>query len=305
MKLLNMKTLMQKMSFRSQINYAKFDFNLMLILVFLSAVVFFGPSSAFSKPSLNDRLVLMWQVQKDISDEDLKFLKEKGVNLVQSFNILKWTEEEIQNYLDRMGKNGMGVIMSIDKAPILNRTASGWSYNYTKAAEFINRWKNHPSIFAWHICDEPSSANKKIPVSLQEEIYRHIKSLDPAGQVFISWNGTVDEHYNFFSEKAFDMLDIHAYVNDYPGHRQKNLIEIFKRHRTRIYPVLITISVHNRQNRPKLPSDAVRQQYEFFFKQNNLTRSIGFYGWKLSPNTGIKDDSGLIRQFMDLQFKFP
>jgi len=271
-----------------------------LLLALLSIFILLLPVSAFSKPSLNDRLVLMWQVQKNVPDEDLKLLKEKGINLVQSFPLINWTDEEIKAYLDRMNKQGFGVIMTI--VSLSKKYNDTWSFDKEKASAFINKWKDHPAVFAWHAFDEPSNPSKEIPASFQEEVYRFIKNLDPKGQVFISWNGVSGKHYRCcFSEKAFDIFDLHAYVVDYPGFRQRKLINTFIEHKTRNYPVITTISAHNIQRRPELPADGVKKQYEFFFKQNNVTRNIGFYGWKLSPNIGIKDDPDLMRQFKELK----
>ena len=35
------------------------------------------------------------------------------------------------------------------------------------------------------------------------------------------------------------------------------------------------------------PAD-LRSQYDFFFGENAVGQNIGFYGWELAPNKGIK-----------------
>lgn len=284
-------------------NTCKTIWRVILYFIWFSSAWMFVPLSAHAKPGLNDRLVLMWQVQKDVTDEDLQLMKSKGVNLVQSFGLSAWKDAEIKTYLDRMENMAFGVIMSMVAPNFLSREGGNWSFNKNAAASFINRWKNHPAVFAWHTFDEAGASNVRIPASLQEDVYRFIKGIDPKGTVFISFNGTGDAHYQYFSEKTFDLLDLHAYVSDYPNKRQEDLLGSFEKHRTRHYPVIITISAHNRVGQPALPPDSVARQMDFFFGKHRITSNIGFYGWKLGPNIGISQDDILMKQFMKMNLK--
>ena len=47
--------------------------------------------------------------------------------------------------------------------------------------------------------------------------------------------------------------------------------------------------------------DGLKRQYDFFFKENDVTTNVGFYGWALSPNRGIKDVQDIMKQFKELE----
>jgi hypothetical protein len=39
------------------------------------------------------------------------------------------------------------------------------------------------------------------------------------------------------------------------------------------------------------------EQYRFFFEEQKVTRNIGFYGWRLAPNKGIKQIDWMRTEF--------
>jgi len=273
-----------------------------LVWVFQGFLVICPPQPVFSKDvTVERRYVLMWQVQKDVSDSDLALLAGKGVNLIQAFGIVNWNDDEIKTYLDKAEKHGMGVVFTM--GGLFDKSKSELSFDSERAKVLIGKWKEHPASFAWHPFDEPSHEKAMIPPHFLKEIYGFLKAEDPVGTVMISWNGTSDKHYDCcFSEEAFDLLDLHAYVREIPGERQQRLIETFIKHRKKIYPVIITIRSFNggRKKRIPLPANGLRLQYDFFFKKHKITDNIGFYGWGLGNYRGIKDDPDLLRQFKEL-----
>jgi hypothetical protein len=255
------------------------------------------PVVSYAKPAPGDRLILMWQVQKNFKTQDIDIFTKKGVNLVQSFSLVKWSDEETGFYLDCMQARKIGVIMAIGSFAILN---SRPNLDRDRMAAFIQRWKGHPAVFAWHPFDE--APNQRVPASFQEDVYKFIKGLDPSHSVFISWNGTSASHYECcFSERAFDILDLHAYVRDLPGRRQQNLLKQFVYHRRGSYPIIITLRAFNGPRHPDLSSEGLRRQYNFFFRENDITTNVGFYGWALSPNRGIRDVQDIMHQFKELE----
>lgn len=255
-------------------------------------------SVAMAKPAVDGKLVLMWSVPKNISDTDLDFLTRKGVNLVQSWGIdRKWSDKDVRAYLETMQRHHIGVIMTVERFFNGKERKLDWK----KAAAFIKKWEAYPAVFAWHPFDE--ARNHHISATYQVKVYRFIKRLDPNHPVFVSWNGTRAMHYECcFSEKAFDILDLHAYVRDLPGRRQQSLIDEFLSHRHQKYPVIITLRASHVARLPDLPPNGLQAQYNFFFRKNRLTRNIGFYGWRLSPNKGISQVPDLMRQFRELKF---
>lgn len=271
------------------------------VSILLTFVSIFPEFCSAANQKSDESLNLMWQVQKDVTDQELEFLRGKGINLVQSFRLITWDTDEIKTYLDRMHKHNLGVIMSL--ASLSQKIGGNWVFDEDKVSVFINTWKNHPGVFAWHLFDEPCNrGNHEIPVSVQEDAYKFVKSIDQKHGIFLSWNGTSDWHYKFFSESSFDILDLHAYIHDGITDRQKSLVRIFKEHNKRSYPVIITIRAFNGPRHPYLPPDGLKMQYDFFFREHGITGNVGFYGWGLSKNRGISDVPEIMQQFRDLNF---
>jgi hypothetical protein len=274
------------------------------LIVIISLLLEFLFSSAVYGFSLEKgaRMAVMWQVPLDVSDNDLELMKKKGINVIQSFNTDSWKDEEVKRYLDKAQKHGLGVIVSVDS--FSKKQREEYILDSQKMSAFIKKWKDHPAVFAWHTFDEASAKEREVPHPFQERVKSYVKELSPSTKVMISWNGTTDEHYKrSFSERAFDLLDIHAYVQDVPARRQQALIDQLKKHKKGEYPVLITLRVFNGEKFPVLPADGLKKQYEFFFGRGRITDNIGFYGWKLSRNKGISDDADMMRQFMALDFQ--
>lgn len=277
-----------------------------MILVLLALIAAARPvvgaeaQSAGTSPDLNStRYVLMWQVLKDATDADLEFLKSKGVNLIQAFMITNWGDAVIHAYLDRAKAHGLGVVFSLGR--LMKNEGGRYSFG-SEAAYHIDKWKTHPAVFAWHTIDEPANLNRRISIEDQVAMYKFVKSRDPSHPVFVDGNWTTLEHYQCcFTEDAFDILDIHAY-GVVPGSRQLNLIKQFRAHRTRDYPLIITLLAFGTSSQP-FPSDSLERQYVFFFKKNRLTQNIGFYGWHLNPDKNyISNDPDIKRQFVELKF---
>lgn len=269
-------------------------------IILLALLIVLLPVRGYSREPISEgnRIVLMWQVQKDVTDQDLAIMNGKGVNIIQSFRIRQWNEKEIASYLDRARTAGMKVIIPLTS--FVKKKGNSWVVAPGMGdVAFIKKWKDNPALFAWQLFDEPANPDKRIPASVQEEAYRRIKVLDPKAVVYQSWNGTSDDHYRCcFSEDSFDILDIHAYVSDGIGKRQKKLLEEFRKHRMKTYPVVITLRVCDGPDLKKdLPPDGLRNQYDFFFKKNKVTKNIGFYGWDLNPNRGINQVPDIMRQF--------
>ncbi|HWR26729.1 MAG TPA: hypothetical protein VN316_02520 [candidate division Zixibacteria bacterium] len=279
-----------------------------LLFIIYSVGVIWNASPVFADtgrlPNPPFRIVLMWQVQKDVSIEDIELLRQKGVTVVQAFGILRWSNDSVRNYLDLMDRYNIKVVMSLDK--LASRIGKEWTYDRDRAAHFIRKWKDHTGVFAWHLFDEPCNKDKNIPSSFQEKMYTYVKALDPSHPILLSFNGTRDEDYErCFSEKSFDILDLHAYMNDTLSSRQDNLITMFNKHSKSTYPIIITIRAFRYANvASPPPKDMLQRQYNLFFRKYAITPNVGFYGWKLNPNVGIIDDPGLMKQFSELQLLY-
>jgi hypothetical protein len=183
------------------------------------------------------------------------------------------------------------------------RQGTGADCRYSEEAErFVRAWRSHPAIYAWHSLDEPGSNH--ISRDCQRALYRAIKSLDPARPVMLSSNNDDAADFDrWFAEDAFDIFELHKYVNPRPAAAQERMLGLLRTRRTRDYPVIITLRAYNAPGKPaRLPmtEDSLREQYRYFIDGPALTRNFGFYGWDLSRNRGIKADPAIRRMFDDL-----
>jgi len=244
-------------------------------------------------------IILMWQVQQSGPAGDFEILRSLGINAVQASRMATWPEGEVRAYLDGARQNGLKVFAYLG----IFREGTGADCRYSEGAEkFIRAWRSHPAIFAWHSLDEPGSNH--IAPDCQRALYRAIKALDPGRPVMLSSNNDdAGDFDRWFAEDAFDIFELHKYVNPRPADAQERMLQLLRTRRTRDYPVIITLRAYNAPHKPaRLPmtEDSLREQYRFFIEGPGLTRNFGLYGWDLSRNRGIKSDPGIRRMFDDL-----
>jgi hypothetical protein len=168
--------------------------------------------------------------------------------------------------------------------------------------QFILKWKDHPAIGAWHICDEPKE--RDISAANQVTLYQFVKEIDPLHPIMISTNVVSEKHFTkYFSDEAFDILDIHKYVNPDVSTAQRKQVQNLFKNTTKRFTVIATMRAYNapitKQKRKKMTDTSLREQYTFYVKESGL-QNIGFYGWALAPNRGIKDDPSIHSQFLEL-----
>lgn len=241
-------------------------------------------------------IVLMWQVQQSGPTGDFELLRKLGVNAVQASKLATWPDAEVQAYLDGAQRAGMKVFVYLG----IFLEGRGPDCRYADAGtRFVRAYRSHPAIYAWHSLDEP--AGHGVARECQRALYDAIKALDPSRPVMISSNtDDRDAYERYFEERAFDILEMHKYVNPHPSDAQGRLLDLFRSHRSRDYPVIITLRAFNAPHklaRRPMTEGSLAEQYAFFFAEPRLTRNMGFYGWELSPNKGIKDDADLRRDF--------
>lgn len=241
-------------------------------------------------------IVLMWQVQQSGPHGDFALLRNLGVNAVQASKLATWPDAEIQAYLDGAHSERLKVFVYLG----IFRQGDGPDCRYSDAGiRLIRTYQSHPAVYAWHSLDEP--AGHGISRECQRALYDSIKALDPTRPVMVSSNtDDGDDYERYFEERAFDILEMHKYVNPHPSTAQERLLDLFRAHRSRDYPVIITLRAFNAPHklaRRPMTEGSLTEQYAFFFAEPPLTRNLGFYGWDLSPNRGLKNDPDLRRDF--------
>lgn len=245
-------------------------------------------------------IVMMWQVKKNVTDETLRRLHGAGVTVIQHFGMPSWSDAEVKRYLEKAGRHHLKVIASL--WPYLERRGKNRKWTLTdRAKSFIRKWRRSNVIFAWHGFDEPKEPKKRATKSEQIAIYKAIKELDPSRPVLVSNNDVTQEQFDkFYSAKAFDIAEFHAYVNSDLGARQIKLLKLIRANWARRYPIIITIRAFNSPGWKSLGQRSLKEQYDFFVRDSGLTRNWGYYGWNLTPSRGIADVPDLSWQFFDL-----
>jgi hypothetical protein len=266
-----------------------------------------APTAAPAAAGEAEPIVLMWQVQRTGPAGDFAVLRRLGVNVVQASQLASWPPGDVRAYLDGAQREGLRVIVYLG----ILRVGSGPGCGYAPAAlRFIDEYRAHAAIFAWHSLDEP--AGHGIAPDCQRALYRAIKSRDPGRPVMISTNNDDEDAYRaYFAEDAFDIYEMHKYVNPHPAEGQRRLLDLLRSHRTRDYPVIVTLRAFNAPHKPlrlSMSEGSFEEQYEFFIAAPGVTRDFGFYGWDLAPNRGIRDDPairGAFTAFMERRLREP
>lgn len=246
--------------------------------------------------ALPDPVVMMWQVAGEDPASGFAELAALGVNTVQSFG-LAWTKPDyVERYLAAAESAGIAVIPFIGDRPRDPARSCGLP---AAGADFIRRHRESSAIVAWHSADEPSL--REVSRECQRRLYAEIKAIDPARPVLVSINYTTQREYDgYFAEDAFDVLDLHKYVNPRVGRSQRNLVELFRRNRKKAYPVIMTLRAFDAPAKPlrlDMREGGLAAQYRFFIEESGITRNVGFYGWDLSSNLGIPRVPWLRREF--------
>jgi len=241
-----------------------------------------------------DRYVLMWQVQKTVTDQDLELMKSKGINLIQAFTMPNWREDEIQAYLDKAAAHGMGVIFPL--MPLLKVTYTETAFDRERATVLINRWKSHPALFAWHTVDDPTGFKRRFSGAFQEKLYMFVKNLDPKHKVFISGNWAAEKDYACcFNAYAYDIVGIQAYGMNAEAEKENPVDEFLKHHRNSA-PMIITLIAND------LLPGGLQRQYDDLFKKRELAPNVGFYGWQLNPGKkSFTSSPDMLEQFLKLK----
>jgi hypothetical protein len=251
----------------------------------LTIILCFNPiwaiSPAMAKEKfLDSHIRMMWQVHYYVSDKQLEEFSKLGINVIQSFGIMYWTDVQIKQYLDMALAHNIKVVVYLG-----GFVRGDGEYDEKAIQKFIQKWAYHLAIWAWHTLDEPINRYSKF---FQEEIYQFVKSLDHERPIMISFNGGPAYHWKeYFTEKAFDILDIHRYPNPKLD-REEELIKGFLKARTKNYPVIVTLRAFNGPKWVDLPSGSIKAQLDLF-KKYNMGDNIAFYGWALSPNVGLNE----------------
>ncbi|OGV47641.1 MAG: hypothetical protein A2017_21775 [Lentisphaerae bacterium GWF2_44_16] len=128
-------------------------------------------------PLVNGKSFLMWGYTGLSNSDNFPYLedkldneKDRMTNFAMSWNVHKRDDASIKSYLDKLDSLGMKAVL----IPTVNEKPS---------VEFINKWKTHPALLGWFLCDEPE--NTQVPLQDLVKKYETIKKADPEHPVII------------------------------------------------------------------------------------------------------------------------
>jgi hypothetical protein len=262
----------------------------------LVALALLAPAPAVLGAELPPRIVMMWQVTGREYAEDFRELRKLGVNVAQSFPLAGMDAAYVDGYFKAAASAGIGVV------PFLGNFIEGSDRSCALSAagaDFVRAHAGEPALLAWQTVDEPT--NHQITKACQLKLYQQVKSLDASHPVLVSINFTKQPEYDgYFEERAFDILDLHRYVNPDVGPAQQRLVDLFRQNRKRDYRVIVTLrgfEAPAKERRRTMQTGTLDSQYRYFFESNRIGDDIGFYGWRLAPNLGISQLDWLKLEF--------
>ncbi|MEH1930923.1 glycoside hydrolase family 2 TIM barrel-domain containing protein [Nostoc sp.] len=118
---------------------------------------------------------LGWYDNIDNIDVPIK-VSSQGIDLLMPY-VEKESKVKIQAFLDASKKTPIKILLEIPRPLIESENISG-------VKDFIRTYKNHPSVYAWYLYDEPE-IKKPTPISptLLKNVYKAIKEEDKSKPV--------------------------------------------------------------------------------------------------------------------------
>ncbi|MBW4506555.1 MAG: hypothetical protein KME64_08605 [Scytonematopsis contorta HA4267-MV1] len=98
-------------------------------------------------------------------------VSDEGIDLLMPY-VEKSSKAEIQEFLDASSEAEMKVLLELSRPLVESESISG-------VKDFVRTYKNHPSVYAWYLYDEPE-VKKPTPLSpvLLQRLYQTIKKED-------------------------------------------------------------------------------------------------------------------------------
>lgn len=235
-----------------------------IIVFFLSVVALVpvvnkqvqNPASSLSTTSKPSGLNQDFKMLKDVgepymdhfglTDEDFKTIKDAGVTTIEGNFDICATDEDVEYFLNKSQEFGLQVILNAGAGEAewgyecgANSYPRGqapvWMAELVK--KWVNKWKNHPSLYAWDTSNEAGSVfpnaswyndnTQGVPDMYYlkpeqlKQAYLDVKTADPNHPIMIRMNGWFfyDNADNFFrpgnpfGKGIADIVMVNAYSN--------------------------------------------------------------------------------------------
>lgn len=235
---------------------------------------------------------VMWQFDFDRTEYSTDL---HCIGALQGFRLLELEEDKLEIIFDKSASSGKKVLPYLGNHIV---KTSGTCKLDESASQFIARYSNSGLIHSWHMIDEPEG--REITASCQEQLYSEIKRIDRKTPISISTNTSRSVGFEqYLSRNSFDILMFHRYVNPSIARAQIRQLEEIKKLNLLNKKLIVTLRAFNSPKPRRIDmklSDIVRQ-LTFYDSATVELDGIGFYGWKLSPNSGISQQELLKEEY--------
>jgi len=121
----------------------------------------------------------------------------------------KLSDEEVKAYLDKAHSLGLKVICRPQPDPAMLRAGTLMTQiERGQMRALVRKWRDHPAVLAWYMCDEPEGKSQPLERRLQE--YRVVDEEDPYHPAIVL-NNTVNGIHKYHVAADLLMPDV------YPG----------------------------------------------------------------------------------------
>lgn len=211
-----------------------------------------------------------------LTDTDFKAMKKAGATIIEGNFDICATDEDIAYFLKKAKQYNMKVIMPAGSGEAeWGYTCDEESYPTTQkpvwqktaVTQFINKWKNNSTIYAWDTSNEagsvmPNASKYLLTLPQLQAAYKDVKKADPNHPVMIRMNGWFfyDSATDFFKPgnpfgaDTADIVMINAYsnVDDYYPDFVRTVLRRAQTTITQIDPSVTYIAALGTWNEPPL-----------------------------------------------------
>jgi hypothetical protein len=187
------------------------------------------------KPKLMKDVGEAYMENFGLTNSDFKIMSNSGINVIQSNFDICAEDSDVEFFLDSAAKHKIKVILPAGSGE------AEWGYecgkeNYPenqkpiwqkeKVQDWVNKWKDHPAVYAWDISNEagsvmPNSKRFRLNADQLKKAYTDVKSVDSNHPVMIRMNGWFFYDYeddffregNPFDKDMADIVMVNAYSN--------------------------------------------------------------------------------------------
>ena len=171
-----------------------------------------------------------------LEDSDFQTIAQSKIDVIEGNFDICASDEDVRYFLNKSQEYGLKVILpagsgeaewgyECNQEPFPENQAPVWGK--ARVVNFVDRWKNHPALYAWDISNEAGSVfpnpspQNMLAAEQIGQAYQDVKAADPDHPAMIRMNGWYFYDYdsdffrqgNPFGKGLADIVMINAYSN--------------------------------------------------------------------------------------------